>query len=75
MRRSRTCRHSEPFRTKTRDLIKQRLQEMNERMGQCQEELQEFQNEFELLAGDKSEKFRELKGREAHMDLFLVGSI
>jgi hypothetical protein len=45
---------------------------MNERMTQAQEELQEFQNEFELLAGDKSERFRELKTRENHMDTFLV---
>jgi uncharacterized membrane protein (DUF106 family) len=45
---------------------------MNERMTQAQEELQEFQNEFELLAGDKSERYRELKTREQHMDTFLA---
>uniref|UniRef100_A0A915CSI3 Uncharacterized protein n=1 Tax=Ditylenchus dipsaci TaxID=166011 RepID=A0A915CSI3_9BILA len=47
------------------------LQEMNERMTQAQEELREFENEFEILAGDKSERFRELKNRDAHMESFL----
>ncbi|KAI1727656.1 intraflagellar transport protein 74 like protein [Ditylenchus destructor] len=47
------------------------LQEMNERMTQAQEELREFQNEFEILAVDKSERFRELKNRDAYMDTFL----
>lgn len=49
-----------------------RLQETKERMAQAQEELQEMQNEFEMLAGGKSDKFRELKGREQQMDTFLV---
>ncbi|KAL3103370.1 hypothetical protein niasHS_002556 [Heterodera schachtii] len=47
------------------------LQETKERMAQAQEELQEMQNEFEVLAGGKSDKFRELKGREQQMDTFL----
>ncbi|KAI1720046.1 intraflagellar transport protein 74 like protein [Ditylenchus destructor] len=47
------------------------LQEMNERITQAQEEFREFQNEFEILAVDKSERFRELKNRDAYMDTFL----
>lgn len=48
-----------------------RLQEMNERISQAQEELREFYNEVELLNSDKNEKFRNLKHRDAYIESFL----
>lgn len=44
---------------------------MNERISQAQEEVREFANEFEIFASDKSERFRELRSRDAHIDAFL----
>ncbi len=44
-----------------------RLEQVQERIGQAEEELAEFRNESQLLHGERSEKFRELKNRDAHM--------
>lgn len=44
---------------------------MNERIEQAQEEFREFENEFEILAGEKNEKYRELKIKERQIDEFL----
>lgn len=44
---------------------------MAERIEQAQEELREFENEFEVLAGEKNEKYRELKVKERQIDEFL----
>jgi TolA-binding protein len=61
-----------PSSLKQPDLYKRecfRIQEINDRIRQAQEEIKEFQNEFEIMTGDKSEKFRELKAKDAQMSV------
>ena len=47
-----------------------RLKQVNEHITQAEEELAEFRNESQLLQGERNEKFRELKNRDAHMEHF-----
>lgn len=44
---------------------------MNEQVSLAQEELREFENEFEIIAGEKNERYRDLKIKERQLDDFL----
>uniref|UniRef100_A0AC34RDI8 Uncharacterized protein n=1 Tax=Panagrolaimus sp. JU765 TaxID=591449 RepID=A0AC34RDI8_9BILA len=43
-------------------------EEIEEKLAQAREELLEFQNEYDITAGEKNEKYRELKLKEAQID-------
>src|SRR4051812_30270810 len=47
-----------------------RADQMNEDIGQAEEELAEFRNESQLMEGERGEKFRELRSRDAQMESF-----
>ncbi|VDN59129.1 unnamed protein product [Dracunculus medinensis] len=51
--------------------IQKQVNTVNEKIKQSSEELREFQTEFENLAGEKNEKYHELKIKEAQIDEFL----
>uniref|UniRef100_A0A914YTY1 Uncharacterized protein n=1 Tax=Panagrolaimus superbus TaxID=310955 RepID=A0A914YTY1_9BILA len=40
-------------------------------MQQSHEELQEFENEYDIMAGEKNEKYRELRQKEIQIDEFV----
>jgi hypothetical protein len=48
-----------------------RLNELNDQLTLAQEELREFENEFEIIAGEKNERYRDLKIKERQLDDFL----
>ena len=47
------------------------ITELEEKISQSREELLEFENEYEIMAGEKSEKYRELKLKEVQIDEFV----
>lgn len=51
--------------------IQKQLDGVNEQIEQANEELREFDSEFVNVAGEKSEKYRNLKLKEMQMDEFL----
>ncbi|KAI6196864.1 hypothetical protein M3Y94_01158900 [Aphelenchoides besseyi] len=51
--------------------IEKQIEEMNNQVSFGQEELHELENEFELAAGEKNDRFRELKQKERQLDDFL----
>ncbi|VDK72624.1 unnamed protein product [Litomosoides sigmodontis] len=53
------------------DVIQKQLDDINEQIEQLAEELREFDMEMENVAGEKNEKYRELKLKEMQMDEFL----
>jgi intraflagellar transport protein 74 len=49
-----------------------RIAEYKEKQQQCDEEMLELENEFEDQAGEKNEKYRELRAKEQQIDEFLT---
>lgn len=45
--------------------------EIEEKMQQSHEELLEFENEYDIMAGEKNEKYRELRQKEIQIDEFV----
>lgn len=48
-----------------------RIDELNDQVSLAQEELREFENEFEIIAGEKNERYRDLKIKEKQLEEFL----
>uniref|UniRef100_A0A0N4TW66 Intraflagellar transport protein 74 homolog n=1 Tax=Brugia pahangi TaxID=6280 RepID=A0A0N4TW66_BRUPA len=53
------------------DIIQKQLDDVNEQIEQLKEELREFDIEMENVAGERNEKYRELKLKEMQIDEFL----
>uniref|UniRef100_A0A0N4ZFX8 Intraflagellar transport protein 74 homolog n=1 Tax=Parastrongyloides trichosuri TaxID=131310 RepID=A0A0N4ZFX8_PARTI len=51
-------------------IMEKQIEEVTEDINEIHEEIQEFENNFEALAGDKSEKYREMKLMEKQIDEF-----
>uniref|UniRef100_A0A914Y9R6 Uncharacterized protein n=1 Tax=Panagrolaimus superbus TaxID=310955 RepID=A0A914Y9R6_9BILA len=51
--------------------MQQIISEFEEKMQQSHEELQEFENEYDIMAGEKNEKYRELRQKEIQIDEFV----
>ncbi|KAE9554271.1 hypothetical protein FO519_002505 [Halicephalobus sp. NKZ332] len=47
------------------------ITDLEEKISQSREELLEFENEYEIMAGEKNEKYRELKLKEVQIDEFV----
>ncbi|VIO93015.1 Uncharacterized protein BM_BM8451 [Brugia malayi] len=53
------------------DIIQKQLDDVNEQTEQLREELREFDIEMENVAGERNEKYREVKLKEMQIDEFL----